>query len=401
MIFWNTLVMAIRQILRHKMRSTLTALGIVIGVAAVIAMVHLGQSATSSVTSQISSMGDNLLYVMPGTRGRGPGATGVPAEPFDLSDAEAVAAEVPGVAVAPTADSKALVVFGNQNWTTRITGTTPEFFDIRQWGAKKGRVLDQRDVDTGARVCVLGQTVEKELFGTSEALNEELRLGKMSCRVIGVLEEKGSSMGNDQDDIIILPIRTLHRRILGSTDVQIINISVAGRTTHEAAHEVRLIMRERRRLSDGEADDFEIRDMAEVVETLQSATSVLTVLLGAIAAVSLLVGGIGIMNIMLVSVTERTREIGIRLAIGARGREVLLQFLVESALLATVGGVIGIGLGIGGSYWAATAFDMPFVLMPEIISLAFGFSAVVGVLFGYIPARKAARLDPIEALRHE
>ena len=402
MMIFTTLGMSLRAIRRNKMRSFLTALGIVIGVGAVIAMVHLGDAATRNVTDQISAMGQNLLIVSPGTRGRGPGGTRSDAKPFEDKHLKALEAEVSGAIFAPAGVTRTTAVVGNVNWPTTVTGTTNAFFDIRDWPVESGREFEGAELRAATPVCILGKTTAKELFGESDPLDQALRLGKLSCRVIGVLSSKGSSMGNDQDDAVIIPLATFQRRMAGNWNIGTIYVSaLVDGTTQQVQGQIETILREQRRIPTGGEDDFNVRDMAEIAETIQSTTAVLTALLGAIAAVSLLVGGIGIMNIMLVSVTERTREIGIRLAIGARGREVLWQFLIESALLSILGGLIGIGLGVGGSYLACQSLEMPFAPVPGIIVIAFAFSAFIGVAFGFWPAYKAARLDPIEALRHE
>jgi putative ABC transport system permease protein len=399
---WSTFVMALQAIRRNAMRSFLTALGIVIGVAAVIAMVHLGESATASVQNQISSLGDNLLIVAPGKRPRGPGGTRGTAESFRIVDSEAVAQEISGVTVAPAVTSATVVVYGNTNWPTNATGTTNEFLEVRGWKMARGRAFEAQELHTGAPVCVLGATVVRELFGGEEALDATIRVGKLPCRVVGVLAAKGgSSMGGDQDDTLLMPMVTVQRRLIGNRDVHVLYVTADGGRTAVAKAEIEALLRQRRGIRTGDDDNFEVHDMKEVAQTLASTTAILTLLLGGIAGVSLLVGGIGIMNIMLVSVTERTREIGIRLAIGALGREVLLQFLMEAAVLSTIGGIIGAGLGIAGTAFATSKLDMPFTLVPEIVIASFVFSAAVGIVFGYMPARKASRLNPIDALRHE
>jgi putative ABC transport system permease protein len=401
-MLWNTLLMSLREIRRNTMRSVLTTLGVIIGVAAVIAMVHLGEGATRRITNDISSLGRNLLFVFPGAGRRT--ATVVSAPPFDIADARAIAEEVSGVAgAAPSAGGAGLAVFGNKNWRTGITGTTNDYFRVREWGLDGGRFFLESEELAGSAVCVLGATPRRELFGTTDPLGATLRVGAISCEVVGMLAEKGrSTFGDDQDDFIAVPIAMFHRRIAGNQDVGVIFVSaVSAEATTEAQRGIDALLRQRRRIADGADSDFLVRDTKEITELASTATGVLTALLGAIASVSLLVGGIGIMNIMLVSVTERTREIGIRLAIGARAREVLLQFLVEATVLSTLGGLVGIALGLGGSYLASKPLGLPFVLVPEIVVVAFVFSAAVGVGFGFFPARKAARLNPIDALRYE
>ncbi|MGM0593450.1 MAG: ABC transporter permease [Pseudomonadota bacterium] len=401
-MIWNALLLALREIRRNLLRSFLTILGIVIGVWAVIVMVTLGGGATAQITEQITSLGSNLLMVRTGQR-LGMGQT-TQAPPFDIKDVEAVRREVPSLrAVSATATSQTTVVLGNANWNTTVTGTDNDYFTVKDWPLTAGRHFSSAELRSGSSVCIIGETVRAELFGAQDPIGVKIRLGRFSCQVIGLLQSKGqAAMGTDQDDVVLIPLRTFWRRIAGDQDVGLIQISVLnGASTERAKERVTELLRERRRLSDSEEDDFRVTDMKEIAQTLSGTTRVLTALLGAVAAVSLLVGGIGIMNIMLVSVTERTREIGIRLAIGALEREVLLQFLVEAVVLSSFGGVVGIVLALVTSWVLAGMLEIPFILNPGIVLLAFLFSAAVGVLFGYFPARKAARLDPIDALRHE
>jgi putative ABC transport system permease protein len=394
--------MAIREVLRNRMRSALTTLGIVIGVGAVIAMVTLGEGASAQVRQNVAAMGENLLIVSPGfSRGRGPAAAS--SAPFEIEDAQAIERELSTVsAVAPTASRGLLVIAGNKNRTTQVTGVTSDFFGVRRLEVESGRSFTYAE-EQGQAACILGATTRKELFGNQDPVGTTLRVGKLPCEVIGVLASKGANtFGADQDDLVLLPLRTFQRRIAGNNDVNTIFVTATSdRATARAKAQIESLFRQRRRIAPGTDADFRIHDTQEMAETMESVTRTLTALLGAIAAVSLLVGGIGIMNIMLVSVTERTREIGLRMAIGARAREVLLQFLVESVVLSVLGGAIGTALGLAGSALACRALDMPFVIVPWIVAVAFVFSAAVGVAFGYLPARKAARLDPIEALRHE
>jgi putative ABC transport system permease protein len=398
----NALLLALREIRRNLMRSALTMLGIVIGVASVIVMVNLGSGATAQVAGEIASLGSNLLMVRTGQRlGFGQRSE---AEPFDIDDAEAIEREVGGIAaVAPGATQPMTAIYGNRNWSTTVTGSDNNYFPVGNWNLARGREFSASELRAGAAVCILGDGVRKELFGSQDPLGEKLRLNKLSCQVIGLLEAKGQSAGGrDQDDLVVIPLRTFWRRVAGNQDVQMIYVSAReGASTSKVQRDIELLMRERRRIAANEDDDFNVRDMKEITEALTGTTRVLTTLLGAVAAVSLLVGGIGIMNIMLVSVTERTREIGIRLAIGALEREVLLQFLVEAVVLSSFGGLLGILLAVGATYGLAALMGMPPVLDAGIMLLAFLFSAAVGVIFGYFPARKAARQDPIEALRYE
>jgi putative ABC transport system permease protein len=401
-MIWNALLLAMREIRRNIMRSFLTILGIVIGVAAVIIMVTIGGGATVQVTEQISSLGSNLLMVSPGQRlGMGQRSA---AAAFEMDDVQAIAREINSIAaVAPSSYQGATVVFGNENWSTNITGTTNQYFKVGNWTFNSGRSFTESEQRAGKAVCILGQSVRKELFGGQDPLGQKIRLAKFSCQVIGLLDAKGqSTMGTDQDDLVILPLRTFQRRIAGNQDIRLLKISVKdGASTQKAEQDITRLLRERRHISANEEDNFSVMDMKEISNMLSGTTRVLTMLLGAVAAVSLLVGGIGIMNIMLVSVTERTREIGIRLAIGAMEREVLMQFLVEAVVLSSLGGIIGIVLALVGSVVLADLMQVPFVFNVNIVVLAFIFSAAVGVIFGYLPARKAARLDPIDALRHE
>jgi putative ABC transport system permease protein len=401
-MLWDTILLAFREIRRNVMRSFLTILGIVIGVASVITMVTLGGGATVQVTRQIASLGSNMLMVTPGRR-MGPGMASASA-PFKMKDVEAIGREIRSVAaVAPASSRGATAIVGNENWSTTVTGTDNQYMKVRLWPVKEGREFSDSELRTGAAVCIVGDTIRRNLYGGMDPIGSRIRLGKLSFTVIGVLESKGQSgMGTDQDDLVLLPLRTFQRRLSGSQDISLIQVSVRdGESTEKAQRDIERLMRERRHIAPGADDDFSVMDMKEITRMLTSTTQVLTGLLGAVAAVSLLVGGIGIMNIMLVSVTERTREIGTRLAIGALEKEVLMQFLVEAVVLASSGGVFGILLGLLACMGLKGVLRVPFVLNPGIIIVAFLFSAAVGVVFGYFPALKAARLDPIEALRHE
>jgi len=403
-MMWNALLLAMREIRRNVMRSFLTILGIVIGVAAVIIMFTIGSGATAQVTQQIESLGSNLLHVRPGQRGGGPGGVRSIADMFKVDDAEAIVREISGLAaVAPITSKATQAIYGNENWSTMVTGSTNAYLQVRDWPLEVGRQFAENELRAGKAVCILGATIRKELFGGQNPLGVTIRLQKLSCQVVGVLESKGqSSFGSDQDDFVLLPLRAVQRRIAGNTDVSSIYVSAQdGVSTEKVKQDIEQLLRERRRVAPGEDNDFHVNDMQELVSMMTGTTRVLTELLGAVAAVSLLVGGIGIMNIMLVSVTERTREIGIRLAIGALEREVLMQFLVEAVVLSSLGGIIGIVLALAGSVVLADMMQIPFVFNANIIVVAFIFSAAVGVIFGYFPARKAARMDPIDALRHE
>ena len=403
-MLWETMLLALREIRRNIMRSSLTILGIVIGVAAVITMVTLGGGATAKVTSDIAKLGTNLLLVRPGQGFRGPGGTRSTEDMFEVGDAEAIARDVSGLTgVAPMASQSTQTIYGNQNWSTTVTGSTNAYLQVRNWELENGREFTDGELRAGKAVCILGATVRKELFGGLDPLGTTIRLQKLACQVIGVLESKGqSSFGTDQDDFVLIPLRTLQRRIAGNTDVSAIYVSAQdGVSTKKVEEDIERLMRERRHISSAAEDDFNVRDMQELVSTMTGTTRVLTGLLGSVAAVSLLVGGIGIMNIMLVSVTERTREIGIRLAIGALERDVLIQFLVEAVVLSSAGGLTGVLLGIVGAIVGARVLGVPFVFDPGIVVISFAVSGAVGVIFGYFPARRAGQLDPIEALRHE
>ena len=398
----NTMLLALRAIRRNVLRSVLTILGIVIGVAAVIIMVTVGGGATVQVQQQIASMGSNLLMVSPGKR-LGPGQSSGNI-PFKQADAEAIAREISSVAaVAPVSSTSINAIFGNQNWSTQVTGSDNQYFRVTNRSIRSGRQFTDSELRSGAAVCIIGETVRKKLFGGQDPVGEKIRLQKLSCEIIGLLEGKGqSTMGMDQDDIVVLPLSAYHRRIAGNQDVALIQVSVQkGASTDKALQDIERLMRERRHLTPSDDNNFHVMDLKEIANMLTGTTQMLTALLSAVAAVSLLVGGIGIMNIMLVSVTERTREIGIRLAIGALEREVLMQFLVEAVALSSLGGLIGIVLALITSVWLTGLLGVPFVFNAGIVILAFLFSAAVGVIFGYFPAMKAARLDPIEALRHE
>lgn len=402
-MIWNALILALRAISRNKMRSFLTILGIVIGVAAVITLVTVGGGATAKVTEDIAKLGSNLLMVTPGQMRGGGGGHGE-AKAFEMDDAKAIAREVSSlVAVAPTSSSSAMAVYGSKSWSTSVTGIDNGYFKVKDWAVENGREFSDGEVRSGTAVCILGTTVKKELFGEQEPVGQRIRVKGISFQVVGILSAKGqSTTGRDQDDLVIMPLRTFQRRISGNEDIGLIQVSVEeGASTEKAQQDIEGLLRERRRISNLKGNDFQIRDMKELAGTLLATTQLLTTLLGAVAAVSLLVGGIGIMNIMLVSVTERTREIGTRLAIGALEREVLLQFLVEAIVLSAFGGLFGIILALIASAFLVRILEVPFVLNMGIIIIAFLFSGAVGLIFGYVPAHKAAGLDPIEALRHE
>jgi putative ABC transport system permease protein len=401
-VIWLTVVMALREVRRNALRSFLTMLGIVIGVGAVITMVTIGQGATAKVQGEVSALGENLLNVRPGADRHGPGAVRESAPPFDQGDVEAIRREVPGLAgVSGSASKSATLVYGNANWTTSITGCEADYLKVRDYAIAEGRSF--LPTEHGQPVCIIGATVRAELFGEVSPLGERIRVGRLSCLVIGVLAKKGeAAMGRDQDDIVLMPLPAFQRRIAGNTEIPTIELKAAkGQSIPVVQSTVESLLAERRRIQPGEANNFYVRNVQEIADAMGAVTTTLTALLGGIAAVSLLVGGIGIMNIMLVSVTERTREIGTRLAVGALADEVLLQFLVEAVVMSILGGLIGIAFGLGLSYAISRLIGLPFVVAPNVVLGAFAFSAMVGIVFGYLPARKAARLNPIEALRHE
>ena len=393
--------LAIRTIRRNALRSFLTVLGVVIGVGAVIGMVTTGQGTTAQVAVDIAKLGTNLLMVRTG-RGFGPASAG--ARNFTIDDVNAIEAQVAGVRIAgPQGQRNLTAIYGNENYNTSVTGTDNRFFDARQWTLAKGRLFLPGELGVGGAVCVIGETVRKQLFGKGDPIGETIRLQKLSCNVIGLLASKGAAAaGPDQDDLIVIPLRAFQRRVSGNRDISSMFIAAKdGVSTAKVQRDVERLLRERRRIKPGEEDDFAVMDMKQMASTMTSVTSMLTGLLSAVAAVSLLVGGIGIMNIMLVSVTERTREIGIRLAIGAQARQVLLQFLVEAVVLSLFGGLAGIAVGLVFAAFATSMLGVPFLIDVPTVVVAFVFSAMVGIVFGYFPAQRGSRLNPIEALRHE
>ena len=404
-MLWETVKLAVTAIRRNALRSFLTLLGMIIGVGAVIAMVTVGNGATAKVTADLGKLGSNLLVLRPGQDSMGGGGVRADARSFDERDIMALRAQMSGVkSLAPVAGRQMTVVHGAVNWSTTVSGIDNGYFSTLSWTFASGRPFLDSELRAGRVACIIGSTIRDHLFGKDDPIGQDLRLMKVTCQVIGLLESKGqSSFGRDQDDTVLIPLRAFQRRIAGNTDVQMVFLSAADDTdTAKLQVDIERLMRERRNNSSGsKEDDFNVRDMKQVIQTLTGTTTLLTGLLGAVAAVSLLVGGIGIMNIMLVSVTERTREIGIRLAIGALQRQVLLQFLVEAVVLSLFGGVLGIAFGLGLAGVATRLLGAPFLLDSGLVVLAFSFSALIGIGFGYFPARRAARLDPIEALRRE
>ncbi len=405
----QTFRVALRALWRNKLRSFLTALGIIIGVGAVIAMVAIGQGARAKVEQTFAAMGTNLLIVMSGTTTAGGAHGGFGSMPtLTWGDLKAIQTEAPAVRYAAASlRTAAQVLSDDGNWTTSVIGTSPDYFQVRAWPIADGRLFDESDEDAAAKVAVLGRTVADQLYGPGiSPVGQTVRISSVPFEVVGVLARKGQSpMGQDYDDAVFVPDTTFRAKIQGGLVNYIAGVvfvsAISADATARAQAEVAGILRERHHIPEGTADDFDVRNLAELASASEQGTRTLTALLASIAAVSLLVGGIGIMNIMLVSVTERTREIGLRMAIGARPRDVLAQFLVEALVLASGGGVIGVGLGVGLAHWLAGKFDWPFALQPAVILLSVGFSGLVGVVFGLYPARKASRLDPIEALRYE
>lgn len=404
--FIATIRLALRALARNKLRSGLTMLGIIIGVGAVIAMVALGQGAQQQVQQQIAALGSNMLFVGAGTMNRGGVHLGMGnTQTLVRSDVEAIVRECPAVAMAaPGTGAGVQTVFGNDNWGTRVTGTEPQYFDIREWPLREGVRFTDEDVRSAANVVVIGETVRKNLFGATDPLGQTMRINNLPFKVVGVLTPKGQSatMGDDQDDSMYIPITTLQKKITGQNWLRFINVSAKSKEqTYAAQQQIEGLLRDRHKIHPGEDADFFVRNLADLAEVADQTGWVMTLLLASIASVSLVVGGIGIMNIMLVSVTERTREIGIRMAIGATEGDVQRQFLVEAVTLSVIGGAIGILLGVLVSWLIPQVLGWPAIVSKLAVVIAVVFSVAVGVFFGYYPARKAADLHPIEALRYE
>jgi putative ABC transport system permease protein len=399
----TTFILAIRSIRRHLLRSFLTVLGIVIGVAAVVAMVTLGKATTLQVQKSIASLGTNVLQIRPG-QGFGRGGGGPRPPDFDPQDVEAIGKQITGVtAVAPQAQSTGTAIYEGQNWSTTINGTTNGYFQVQPWPLTSGRYFTPVEEASGKAVCIIGSTVYTNLYKTRPAIGTRMRIAGISCDVIGLLTTKGQSgFGGDQDDVVIMPIKAVQRRMTGNTDVRLILVGVdEAYSTAQVQASITDLLRERRHITGGKDDDFNIFDTKQISDTLSSTTTLLTNIVTAVAGISLIVGGIGIMNIMLVSVTERTREIGIRLAIGAVANEVLMQFLVEAVVLSCLGGLIGLLLGQLAVILLSVLGQLPFIFDVQINVIAFLISGAIGVVFGFFPARRAASLNPIDALRHE
>lgn len=399
----TTFTLAIRSILRHKLRSFLTTLGIIIGVAAVVAMVTLGKATTAAVQQQIASLGTNILQVRPG-QGFGRGGGGPRPPDFEEADVEAVKEQIAGVtAVAPQAQTTGTAIHEGANWSTTVNGTTNDFFKVQPWPLTAGRTFSPAEEAAGKSVCILGNTVRQNLFRGGRAVGQRMRVNNISCDVIGTLSTRGQAgFGGDQDDVIIMPIKMVQRRFTGNRDIRLMLVGVdQAYDSAQVQSSLTDLLRERRRIEQGAEDNFNIFDTAQISATLTGTTTLLTQIVAAVAGISLIVGGIGIMNIMLVSVTERTREIGIRLAIGAIASEVLLQFLVEAIVLSMLGGVIGLALAQLVIAIITPLMQVPWTFDLQINVIAFLISAVIGVVFGFFPARRAASLNPIDALRHE
>jgi putative ABC transport system permease protein len=399
----TTFILAIRSIRRHLLRSFLTVLGIVIGVAAVVAMVTLGKATTLQVQKSIASLGTNVLQIRPG-QGFGRGGGGPRPPDFDPQDVEAIGKQITGVtAVAPQAQSSGTAIYEGANWSTTINGTTNGYFQVQPWTLSSGRYFSPVEEASGKAVCIIGSTVYTNLYKTAPAIGTRMRISGISCDVIGLLTTKGQSgFGGDQDDVVIMPIKAVQRRMTGNTDVRLILVGVdEAYSTAQVQASITDLLRERRHITGGKDDDFNIFDTKQISDTLSSTTTLLTNIVTAVAGISLIVGGIGIMNIMLVSVTERTREIGIRLAIGAVANEVLMQFLVEAVVLSCLGGLIGLLLGQLAVILLSVLGQLPFIFDVQINVIAFLISGAIGVVFGFFPARRAASLNPIDALRHE
>ena len=402
-MLWESFKLALRTIRRNVLRSFLTLLGIVIGVGAVIALVTLGQGTNDKVKADLSKLGSNMLIARPGSSQPGP-PSGNDSRSFTVRDVEALKAGLRNVlGVAPTSNKQVKVVYGTASLDVATTGTDVDYFTVQDWTLLTGNAFSESDARSGTNVCIVGATLVRDLFAGMEPLGETIRVGNMPCTVIGTLAAKGqSAFGSDQDNTVVMPLRTFMRRIAGNTKISSISVSANSAEVLPAVQVTMTdILRETRRVGENADDDFSVRDLTQIASTMASTTALMTGLLGAVAAVSLLVGGIGIMNIMLVSVAERTREIGIRLAIGALASQVLTQFLVEAVVLCLLGGLIGIALGLGLAWGGASLLQVPFVVNPSVVAMAFGFSGLIGLIFGFFPARRAAQLDPIEALRHE
>ena len=400
-----TLRIALRALRRNKLRTLLTMLGIIIGVAAVIAMVSIGNGAKAQVEERIANLGENVILILSGNTSRAGVRSGLGGSPtLTIEDAEAIEREVAGVsAISPEVRTSTQVISGNQNWNTTVLGESPDYLDIRQWRLADGAVFAEQDIRGANKVALIGSTIADQLFGEEDPLGQVIRIKHAPFVVVGLLVTKGLSVtGSDQDDVVIIPYTSAMKRLTGATTMRAINVQVESpEIIEQVQQEITDLLRQRHRIQDDRDDDFVVRNQQEIAEAATATSRTMTVLLGAIASVSLMVGGIGIMNIMLVSVTERTREIGIRMAVGARGRDILRQFLIEAITLSSIGGLLGVGLGVAVSRILSALAEWPTLTSPESVVIAFVVSAAIGVFFGYYPARKAANLDPIDALRYE
>lgn len=405
MNYTNTFKISVNALRRNKFRAFLTMLGIIIGVASVIAMLAIGQGSKKSIQDQMADMGTNMIFAMPGSQQRGGVMMGnSDAQSLKLSDVEAIRRDCPAiVAVSPQVTTAGQVVVGNNNWPTSLYGVSADYLEIRKYTLEEGRLFSQKEIDTYAKVVIIGRTVAEEIFGSADPIGKTLRFNNMPFKVIGILSEKGENgMGQDQDDLMLAPYTAVQKRLLSITHIQAIFASAASEELNdEAIEQMTASLRKSHKIREGEDDDFQIRSQGELVKTFTSISDVLTTLLGAIAGISLLVGGIGIMNIMYVSVTERTKEIGLRLSVGGRGKDIMLQFLVESILLSVTGGALGVIFGLLITYAVATAMGWPVVIMVSAVMFAFLVCSAIGIFFGWYPARKAAALNPIDALRYE
>lgn len=406
MNYTNLTKIATNALKRNKFRAILTMLGIIIGVGSVIGMLSIGEGSKKSIQEEMSDMGTNMIMIRPGTERRGGVMMGnSDAESLQISDIEAIKKEAVNIsAVSPQVSSSGQAVNGNKNWPTSIYGVNENYLNIRKYEIEDGRIFTEREIKSLAKVCLVGQTVVENLFeGNVDPVGQTIRFKGIPLKIIGVLKEKGENgMGMDQDDMLIAPYTSVQRRMLAITHIQSIYASAVSEEKSDAAiEEIETILRREHKLRESDADDFQVRSQAEMVETFSSISDMLTMLLGAIAGISLLVGGIGIMNIMYVSVTERTKEIGLRMSVGGRGMDILMQFLIEAVLLSIVGGIIGIIFGLLISYVATSLLNFPMVIMTQAIAVSFLVCSVIGIFFGWYPARKAAGLNPIDALRHE
>ncbi|MCD6653607.1 MAG: ABC transporter permease [Sulfurovum sp.] len=400
----NAFFQALREIRRNLMRSLLTAIGIVIGIASVIAMVNIGKGASKSITQSVEKLGSNTLYIMPGQQ-RGPGNRGAIEIPFKKKDLETLRSSLYALrAISPVENALMTIIYKDQNYRTNIRGVENDYLVAQNWNLQEGRVFDKSELRTGQNVCIVGQTVVKTLFAPSESVvGKRIRLKNFSCEVVGVLETKGANtFGSDQDDMLLVPFSLFQRRISGSDNIHLMMAAVKENIPLvEAKVQIEQLLRERRHIDSADEDNFSVRSMTALIDTISEVTTILTIMLGAVAAISLIVGGIGIMNIMLVSVTERTREIGIRMAVGAMAKDILIQFLIESIVLSGLGGVVGIVLGVAITFGVTLWLDIILVINPTITMVALFFSMLIGIVFGIIPARKAANMNPIDALRYE